>query len=229
MGSFTDLTAADGVRIPAYVARPAGQPRGGIVVIQEIFGVNTHIREVADGYAAEGYVAVAPALFQRVKPGVELGYTPADMEAGFAVMQAVEKLPAPGALADIQAAITQASPYLPPGMPTPPTYRKVNHADQPIFFLALKSSVLPHYRLRGGGRTQTARAGAGAFRRAGPVDSAAQHRRLPRAPPRGAGAPVPRAPRLQLQPPRGLERSSGQARARAHAGLLPPARGLRQR
>ncbi len=109
MGSFTDLTAADGVRIPAYVARPAGQPRGGIVVIQEIFGVNTHIREVADGYAAEGYVAVAPALFQRVKPGVELGYTPADMEAGFAVMQAVEKLRAPGALADIQAAITQAA------------------------------------------------------------------------------------------------------------------------
>lgn len=109
MGTYTDLTAADGMRIPAYVARPSGQPRGGIVVIQEIFGVNTHIREVADGYAAEGYVAVAPALFHRVKPGVELGYTAADMEAGFAVMQAVEQLPPPGALADIQAAINEAA------------------------------------------------------------------------------------------------------------------------
>src|SRR5262245_3117774 len=74
MGQFIDLKPADGAQIPAYVAQPAGQPKGGIVVIQEIFGVNSHIRSVADGYAAEGYLAVAPAIFQRVKPGVELGY-----------------------------------------------------------------------------------------------------------------------------------------------------------
>ena len=52
MGQFVDLTAADGQKIPAYVAQPAGKPKGGIVVVQEIFGVNTHIREVADGLAA---------------------------------------------------------------------------------------------------------------------------------------------------------------------------------
>ena len=68
MGTFVELQAADGTAIPAYVAQPAGKPRGGIVVLQEIFGVNSHIRSVADGYAAEGYLAVAPATFQRVKP-----------------------------------------------------------------------------------------------------------------------------------------------------------------
>ena len=109
MGTHTELTAADGFRLSAFVARPAGRPRGGIVVIQEIFGVNAHIREVTEGYAAEGYLAVAPALFDRVRRGVELGYSPADMEAGFAVMQAVEQLPPPGALGDIQAAIDYAA------------------------------------------------------------------------------------------------------------------------
>jgi carboxymethylenebutenolidase len=68
--------------VPAYEARPVGTPKGAVVVIQEIFGVNSHIRAVADGYAAEGYLAVAPAAFHRVKPGVELGYTDADMGRG---------------------------------------------------------------------------------------------------------------------------------------------------
>lgn len=61
MGQFIDLTAADGQKIPAYVAKPEGQPKGAVVVVQEIFGVNAHIREVADGYAKDGYVAVAPS------------------------------------------------------------------------------------------------------------------------------------------------------------------------
>jgi carboxymethylenebutenolidase len=109
MGQFIQLKAADGQQIPAYVAEPAGQPKGGVVVLQEIFGVNSHIRSVADGYAAEGYLAVAPSTFQRVKPGVELGYEPADMDAGFALKTAVEALPAPGVLQDIQAAIDHAA------------------------------------------------------------------------------------------------------------------------
>ena len=109
VGQFVDLTSADGQKIPAYVARPEGQPRGGIVVLQEIFGVNSHIRNVADGYAKAGYVAVAPALFQRVKPGVELGYTDADMKAGFELKTAAEALPAPGLLPDTQAAIDYAA------------------------------------------------------------------------------------------------------------------------
>ncbi|MBK6614768.1 dienelactone hydrolase family protein [Ottowia sp.] len=109
MGQFIDLTAPDGQKIPAYVAQPAGRPRGAIVVLQEIFGVNSHIRAVADGYAAEGYLAVAPSTFQRVKPGVELGYTDADMQAGFALKTEVDGLPEPGVMQDIQAAITHAA------------------------------------------------------------------------------------------------------------------------
>jgi carboxymethylenebutenolidase len=109
MGQFTDLKAADGQAIPAYVAQPKGQARGGIVVIQEIFGVNSHIRAVADGYAAEGYLAVAPAIFHRVKPDVELGYEQDDMTAGMALKTATEALPSPGVMQDIQAAIKHAS------------------------------------------------------------------------------------------------------------------------
>lgn len=109
MGQFIQLRAADGQSIPAYVAQPAGKPKGGIVVIQEIFGVNSHIRSVADGYAAQGYLAVAPAIFHRVKPEVELGYTQEDMSAGMALKTATEALPSPGVMQDIQAAITHAA------------------------------------------------------------------------------------------------------------------------
>lgn len=106
---FIDLLAADGTPIPAYLAQPPSTPRGGLVLLQEIFGVNSHIRAVADGYAAQGYLVVAPSTFQRVKPGVELGYTQDDMGAGFALKTAVEALPAPGVLQDIQAAIGHAA------------------------------------------------------------------------------------------------------------------------
>ena len=109
MSQFIDLDAQDGFRFPAYVAEPAGQPRGAIVVLQEIFGVNSHIRSVADGYAAAGYLAVAPATFHRVKPDVELGYTGDDMQAGSALKAAVEALPAPGVLQDVQAAVDYAA------------------------------------------------------------------------------------------------------------------------
>jgi carboxymethylenebutenolidase len=109
MGNFIDLTSADGFVFPAYVAQPAGQPKGGVVVLQEIFGVNSHIRSVADDYAAQGYLAVAPATFHRVKQGVELGYGPDDMAAGSALKAAVEGLPAPGVMPDIQAAIDRAA------------------------------------------------------------------------------------------------------------------------
>lgn len=109
MGHVVDLTSSDGFTFPAYVAMPAGRPRGAVVVLQEIFGVNSHIRSVADGYAAAGYVALAPATFHRVQAGVELGYAEADMKAGFALKTAVEALPAPGVMADIQAAIDHAA------------------------------------------------------------------------------------------------------------------------
>ena len=109
MGNFIDLKAADGFVFPAYVALPPGEPKAGLVVLQEIFGVNSHIRAVADGYAAQGYLAVAPATFHRVKQGVELGYGADDMAAGSALKAAVEALPAPGVLQDIQAAISHTA------------------------------------------------------------------------------------------------------------------------
>jgi carboxymethylenebutenolidase len=85
------------------------EAKGGIVVVQEIFGVNSHMRSVADGYASQGYLAVAPATFHRVKPGVDLGYSPDDMGAGMALKAAVESLPSPGVMQDIQAAIQHAA------------------------------------------------------------------------------------------------------------------------
>jgi carboxymethylenebutenolidase len=109
MGAFIQLKAADGHAFPAYEARPAGTPRGAVVVLQEIFGVNSHIRAVADGYAAQGYLAVAPSTFHRVKADVNLGYSPDDMSAGIALKGQVEALPAPGVLPDLQAAIDHAA------------------------------------------------------------------------------------------------------------------------
>lgn len=88
MGSFIELQASDGHRLQAYRAEPTGQPRGGVVVIQEIFGVNSHIRSVADGWAAEGFLVLAPSLFDRQAAKVELGYTEADMQQGFGFMTA---------------------------------------------------------------------------------------------------------------------------------------------
>lgn len=109
MGQFTSLTSANGFTFSAYVAQPEGAPRGAIVVLQEIFGVNSHIRAVADRFAAQGYLAVAPATFDRVKTGVELGYTADDMSAGMTLKSAVEALPDTEVLQDIQAAIDNAA------------------------------------------------------------------------------------------------------------------------
>jgi len=103
------LTSSDGFTFSAYVAQPAGKPKAAVVVLQEIFGVNAHIKEVADGYAAAGYLAIAPATFARAKPAVELGYTPDDMKAGMTLKAAIEALPAPGVMADIQAAVDFAA------------------------------------------------------------------------------------------------------------------------
>ena len=76
MGEQFTLTASDAFKLGAYRADPAGTPKGGMVVIQEIFGVNQHIRAVCDAVAKEGYVAIAPALFDRKVPNFECGYTP---------------------------------------------------------------------------------------------------------------------------------------------------------
>jgi len=109
MTTYIELTAADGFCFPAYQALPAGPAKGAVVVLQEIFGLNAHIRAVADGFAQAGYLALAPSTFHRVKPGVEMGYTPEDIAAGVALKAQVEGLPAPGVLRDMQATIDHAA------------------------------------------------------------------------------------------------------------------------
>jgi len=106
MGHFIELTAADGHRFQAWVAQPTGTPRGALVVVQEIFGVNSHIRAVTDGYAADGYLAIAPALFDRVQRGFETGYTPEDIQTGIGLMQ---KASMDGAMLDVQACLAHVA------------------------------------------------------------------------------------------------------------------------
>ncbi|MBI3516300.1 MAG: dienelactone hydrolase family protein [Proteobacteria bacterium] len=105
MGKTLKLTAADKHEFSAYRADPSGKPKGGLVVIQEIFGVNHHMRGVCDKFAASGYLAVAPALFDRAERGIEYGYQQADIEKGRAVMQ---KLDLDKALTDVKAALAVA-------------------------------------------------------------------------------------------------------------------------
>ncbi|MDD9964415.1 MAG: dienelactone hydrolase family protein [Gammaproteobacteria bacterium] len=109
MGQRIELRAADGFELGAWESTPSGTPKGAVVVIQEIFGVNNHIREVVDGYAEVGYAAVAPQIFDRTAPNVELGYEEADMGRGIEL--AFQKLQMPNTLADIQAAIDHASAH----------------------------------------------------------------------------------------------------------------------
>ncbi len=106
MGKMIELSAGDGHRLGAYRAEPPGKPRGGLVVIQEIFGVNSHIRAVADGFAADGYLAIAPAMFDRAQRNVDLGYGPADFQAGMALRA---KIGVEQAMLDVAAAVKAAA------------------------------------------------------------------------------------------------------------------------
>jgi len=100
LGTTISLTAADGHSLSAWRTGP-DDAKHGLVVVQEIFGVNSHMRTVADRFAAAGYLCIAPALFDRVRPGIELGYTPEDVAQGRALRPQV---PEAGTLADIAAA-----------------------------------------------------------------------------------------------------------------------------
>jgi carboxymethylenebutenolidase len=106
MGQMIALAAKDGFQLAAYEALPAGKPRGGIVVLQEIFGLTRHVRNVVDQYAGAGYYAIAPGLFDRAKPGVELPYT--DIPGGLELMQALKP---EQTLADIEAAVAAAAKH----------------------------------------------------------------------------------------------------------------------
>jgi carboxymethylenebutenolidase len=101
VGEFVKLKADDGVVLNSYVTRPEGEAKGAVVVVQEIFGINAHIRSVADGFAKLGYEAIAPALFDRIQPGIDLSYSPDDMKKGF---ELYPKLQPEKSLLDIAAA-----------------------------------------------------------------------------------------------------------------------------
>lgn len=102
MGHYIELTASDGRVLSAYEARPGAEPRGGVVVVQEIFGVTAHIRDLADAFAAAGYHAVAPAMFDRLEPGVVLPYT--DIDGGRA---RIAQLSREDVVADVGAAVNR--------------------------------------------------------------------------------------------------------------------------
>lgn len=103
MGEDIRLKSKAG-EIGAYLAAPKGSPKGGIVVIQEIFGVNQHIRAVTDQFAADGYLALAPRFFDHVKPGIELGYTPDTIAEGRKI---VTELGLDKPVQDVEAAIEE--------------------------------------------------------------------------------------------------------------------------
>lgn len=108
MSETIEIQAADGFGLQAYVNVPAA-PTAAVVVIQEIFGVNGHIREVVDGYADAGYAAIAPAIFDRIEPGIELGYDEAGMSRGIAL--AFQELDHEKVLLDLQATIQHISTH----------------------------------------------------------------------------------------------------------------------
>lgn len=102
MADYTRLMARDGHEFNAWLAAPAGAARGAVVVLQEIFGLNAHIRQVTAGFAAAGYLAIAPALFDRIRRDIELGYSPAEVEEGRGYMK---QLAQPQVSLDIAAAL----------------------------------------------------------------------------------------------------------------------------
>jgi carboxymethylenebutenolidase len=104
--SNLQLRAADGNVFSAYLVKPKETPRGAIVVIQEVFGVTSHIRRVAEIYAAEGYLTIAPALFDRLEKNVDLPYDAQGLERGLALMG---QLGDAAVLADVNAAIDAVS------------------------------------------------------------------------------------------------------------------------
>lgn len=102
MGQTVTLTASDGFKLGGYRADPAGATKGAIVVIQEIFGVNSHIRNICDRLANEDYVAIAPAIFDRIEPNFQSGYSPDEVAVARKFVAAPDW---PAMLRDTQAAI----------------------------------------------------------------------------------------------------------------------------
>src|ERR1051325_12135713 len=108
VGKTVQLTAKDGHKLDAYIAEPSGKARGAIVVIQEIFGVNAHMRETTDLFAKQGYAAISPALFDRAQKGVERGCAEQDIAQGRDIRM---KCGWDGVMADMAAAVDWGKAY----------------------------------------------------------------------------------------------------------------------
>lgn len=105
MSQVETLMARDGHYFHAYIARPPARARGAVIIVQEIFGLTPHIRRVADGYAADGYLTVAPALFDRVRRDLTLGDSPPELEAALGYRK---QIPEAKSILDIHAASAMA-------------------------------------------------------------------------------------------------------------------------
>ena len=102
MSEMIRLKADDGFDLGGYEVKPDGKPKGGVVILQEIFGVNDHIKRVADGYAEDGYHVIAPAIFDRAERDSDLGYDKPDMDKGVALRN---KIPTEATILDVRAAV----------------------------------------------------------------------------------------------------------------------------
>ena len=220
MGQMIELTAADGFVLSAYRADPVGTPRGGIVVVQEIFGVNSHIRGVCDGYAADGYRVVAPALFDRYERGVDVGYTPEDIAKGIALKG---RAGIDAALLDVAAARAALAGVGNIGV--------IGYcwggyvawmAAARLRGLRLRRSVL-WWRAARRGAGSAALPGDGAFRRARQGDSGGRGQGSRQVAPGSAGVHLRGRSRLQLRPARILRCAFRGAGARADPRFLPAA------
>ena len=105
MNELIEITAKDNHRFSAYISQPSGKPKAGIVIIQEIFGVNAHIKEVTDLYASKGYLCIAPSLFDRIEKNVTLDYDKNGISKGRNLKELCDK----DALKDIEASISVVS------------------------------------------------------------------------------------------------------------------------
>ena len=105
MGEFLELKSADNNNFSAYISQPLEKPIAGLVIVQEIFGVNTHIKEITDLYASKGYLTIAPALFDRIESNIELEYDEEGVNKGRKLKELCDK----DALKDIDASISVVS------------------------------------------------------------------------------------------------------------------------
>ena len=109
MANMITIESRDGFHFDAYLAKPAGEPKASLVVLQEIFGLNKHIQSIADFFASQGYLVIAPATQHRSVKNLSLGYSPEDMAQGIQHKAVVTSLPNNPVMMDIQASIEYVS------------------------------------------------------------------------------------------------------------------------